>query len=481
MKLSFKIIGFIVLVILAIISLDGVITVFREINIFKKNKEDEIIVLGSIIKGLILEGLKNNGEERSFEIINNMNHIEQEDFVSLFWINNNHDKLLDLDLDKVKINLLLKGEKINIISIKDHTAVSYMPIFFDDGNKAVIKITMSLKNEEYFIKITLIKVLIFSLSLIIISIILVWLIGTLLIKNPLDLLGKKIKKISFGDFTINNVLNTKDELFDLEQAINQMCEKLQTSEKSIEKETKKRIEVLEQLSHAERLTTIGRIASGLAHEIGTPINIIKGRAQLILDEELEENEVKEYSKIIINETDRISKIIKQLLDYAKLKKTEYSHVNINDLIQLVINLLSTIAIKSNINIEFKKIPGSPDLDLDQIQFQQVLINLIVNAIDAMPDGGKINISTSVVKSDFVNNLEKEYFCIQVKDEGMGIPQNNIDKVFQPFFTTKEPGKGTGLGLSIIQNIVNSHNGYIKVDSELNKGTIFKIFIPLRKD
>jgi two-component system NtrC family sensor kinase len=231
-----------------------------------------------------------------------------------------------------------------------------------------------------------------------------------------------------------------------------------------------RIHKLEtELFQAEKLASVGELAAGVAHEINTPlsnISIISDNIKLKVkdkDEFLEEN-LDEIS----SQVERASGIVTDLLDFSKTSEVEFEDLNVND---VVLHTLSFISGKRNENVEIieKYNEGIPQVRGEPNQLQQVFLNMINNAFDAMPDGGRLEITTGV--------HDDEYVEIKFKDSGFGIPKENMNKIFDPFFTTKETGKGTGLGLSICHGIIQNHKGRIEVDSKINVGTIFTVILP----
>ena len=477
MKLSFKIIILITAVILSTLIFDSIITVRREVNLFNKRIEEETLFWGRIIKDSIIEIWESSEQEKALEIINDVNRIEHRNVINWIWLNEKMDTASPLFNNMSKFNMLLNGEEIIIRDFKNGYLHAYIPVLKKDKYGA-IEISQSLAEIKKHLGLLVFKTIFLSFTLIVISIVLVWFIGIRLIKNPLDLLAKKTEKISEGNFQETHFLTKHGELYRLELAMNQMSIHLDEARKQRKIETDKRIEALEQLRHSERLAVIGRIASGLAHEIGTPINVIKGRAQLVVSEKLTKKEIMDYSNIIIEETDRITKIIQELLNFAKTGTSKYSLYNINDLLNVVINLLTPTARKSGIDIRLRLLKKQPMVMLDQTKIQQVFINILINAFDAMPDGGTVFIEADdsmIEKNDGTD--KKRYAVVKIKDQGLGVNDDIMDKIFDPFFTTKEYGKGTGLGLSIVKNIIDEHNGFIKVEKNNDKGSSFIIYLP----
>lgn len=222
----------------------------------------------------------------------------------------------------------------------------------------------------------------------------------------------------------------------------------------------------EQIIHSEKLASIGRLAAGIAHEIGNPLTSIFSFVQIL--REMEDDEFKKESlETIYFHINRISEILKQLSGFSKMPVGEPKECQINEIIETSINLIQYDKKAKNINIVKELSPSLPVITIDGNQLSQVFINLTLNAIDAMPDGGTLTIRSM---------LRKDNVVVQFEDTGTGIAQDELPKIFDPFYTTKE--KGTGLGLAVSYNIIKKMNGTLSVESELGKGTTFTITIPI---
>jgi len=244
-------------------------------------------------------------------------------------------------------------------------------------------------------------------------------------------------------------------------------------------ESELRLDALDQLRHAERLTTIGKLASGIAHEIGTPLNVISGHAELLLMGRLGPNDIKASGKILLEQSERVTTIVRQLLDFARRGGTRVEMTNINELVGAAAELLKSLARKTSVEIIVRGDQVSAAVNRSELQ--QVLTNLITNAIHAMPKGGKIDIEvykerTCPPEQQKRGNLQ-DYVVVRVRDSGTGIAPDILPKIFDPFFTTKEVGEGTGLGLSVAYGIVRDHHGWFSVNTRLGEGTTLSVYLP----
>jgi signal transduction histidine kinase len=227
------------------------------------------------------------------------------------------------------------------------------------------------------------------------------------------------------------------------------------------------------LQHADRLATIGTLASGLAHEIGTPMGVIRARAEYLLQIKPAPAKTQEGLEIIVGQIDRISRIVRMLLDYARARESLRVACDVRPIVERALGLVETEAARRNVAV-VKELGDKPlivECDVDQLQ--QVFVNLAVNALDAMA----INGGTFRVTAETEDTNDASRLMITFEDTGTGVSPQHKASVFDPFFTTKEPGKGTGMGLAVSQSIMRDHNGEITFDSEPS-GTRFFVSMPM---
>lgn len=278
------------------------------------------------------------------------------------------------------------------------------------------------------------------------------------VNRPLKTIENAIAKIASGDFNNIPEIKTGDEFESLVVSLNNMIDELNKRSK--------------QLIQAQKLASLGRLTSGVAHELNNPLNNISTSIQILI-EEIEEDNLEYKKELLIGaekEVERGKEIVRSLLEFARERTLTLKQVNFKDLVDSAIKHVKS-EIPDNIHLKVE-VPDNIQATVG-LRIKSVIINLIANAVHAMKNGGEITIKAK-------NEFDKEGFSFQVIDTGEGIPQNVITKIFDPFFTTKEVGKGSGLGLSITYGIMEQHRGNISVSSEAGKGTTFTCFLPFRQ-
>lgn len=243
--------------------------------------------------------------------------------------------------------------------------------------------------------------------------------------------------------------------------------RLDESHRKLKEQTDVLFQTEEQLRRADRLSALGELSAGMAHEIRNPLGSIKGAVEILKDDYAPEESKYEFIQILIKETDRLNQIVQEFLGFARPKNPDLQYVDLNEALASVLTLVQQEARKAGVTIERKLDPAIGKRSLDAGLLKQAFLNLVLNAIQAMPTGGVATVESS---------LRSGAVAITITDTGTGISYENKKKLFSPFFTTKK--NGTGLGLAITYRIIQNHHGTIDVASEPGKGTTFLVKIPV---
>jgi two-component system NtrC family sensor kinase len=306
--------------------------------------------------------------------------------------------------------------------------------------------------------------------------------STTQIINPLHTMVLATQKIAKGDLSHKVNVQSKDEIGSLADSFNQMTSDLKaaneklvdwgrTLEKKVEERTKELREAQAHLIQTEKLASLGKLAAGVAHEINNPLGGILIYSHLLLEDTDRDSPYYQNLEKIVKETTRCKDIVKGLLEFARPKEPEATSTNINELLDKSLSLIESQSLFQNIRVEKQYAPDLPLIVADSSQLQQVFMNIILNAADAIQGGGELKLRTSL-------GADGRYISIDFSDTGPGIKQEDKKKIFDPFFTTKEVGQGTGLGLAISYSIIRKHQGTIKVQSAPGKGATFSVRLPV---
>jgi two-component system sensor histidine kinase HydH len=225
----------------------------------------------------------------------------------------------------------------------------------------------------------------------------------------------------------------------------------------------------EKVRRSERLASLGRLAAGVAHEIRNPLSSIRGFAQFFQNRFKGQEKEQEYASVMVREVDRLNRVITELLDFARPKEPHRELHSAGEILEQTLKLLESELAKKNITVEKNLGASLPRILVDRDQLSQAFLNLLLNALESMEGAGKIRIS--------IESGGAEVLAISISDTGRGIPKEDLERVFEPFFSTKR--KGTGLGLAIVHQIVESHKGEIQVESREGQGATFRITLPIR--
>jgi two-component system, NtrC family, sensor kinase len=347
-----------------------------------------------------------------------------------------------------------------------------------------------------------------------------FLLSRVLVK-PIKELARLTRNIMEGDFTQKIESNSRNEIGQLVTSFNRMTDRLKENQESLETHVaslesanRQLKQAQEELIRTEKLVSIGRFAAGVAHEVGNPLGAILGYTSILEQDGLDREEARDYLRRIEKEIERINRIVRELLDFARPSRVEIREVGMNKVIESTLSLLSYQKDFRNVTTQLELQSSLPSIKGDETQLSQVFLNIVLNAIDAMPEGGTLTIRTEeyIVEGFRITPSEplfaprrkgdpeeKDYSRMRkpsplsvlltkfskgdrlvrarISDTGIGIKKQDLERIFDPFFTTKDPNKGTGLGLSVSLRIVESMGGEIRVESEVGKGSAFEVYFP----
>jgi signal transduction histidine kinase len=310
----------------------------------------------------------------------------------------------------------------------------------------------------------------------------VWILTRNLMTQPMSKLLRGIDDVAKGDLSHVLLSERDDEIGAVASRFNDMTFSLRESRAETQRHHEAKSSLEQRLAHTEKLATIGQIAAEIAHEVGTPLNVIAGRARATQKKAGDVDAVNKNAEIIAEQTARITRIIQRLLDFARRRvgPTAPVKVNLNALTLTTMELLGGQFAAAKVKTKLARAEGLPMVSGDGDRLQQVFLNLLLNAIQAMPDGGAVTLETSAAirqRPGLELAPEQLYVCIEVSDTGPGIPEERREKIFEPFYTSKDGQGGTGLGLAVCAGIVKEHDGWIEVGDAPGGGARFRVFLP----
>lgn len=356
-----------------------------------------------------------------------------------------------------------------------------------DGYRVVGAVELT--RDKAFIEVAMredaLKVLVTLVAIIAALLVAVSLIARRTIGRPIEKLLAGVDDVAKGDLSHVLLQERDDEVGALAARFNDMTASLRDARAETRRGLEAKLALEAHLRRTEKLATIGQVAAEIAHEVGTPLNVVTGRARAMSKKAEDPEAVQKNAAIIAEQAARITRIIQRLLDFAR-RRVGDSHagpifVDVNQLAADTIEFLEHQL--ANARIQARAVPdeGLGKIPGDKDQIQQVLLNLYMNAIQAMPDGGRLEVRTSQVvrrRPGLEVAAEQRWAIIEVADTGVGIPEANREKIFEPFYTSKGD-QGTGLGLVVAHGIVKDHDGWVEIADHLTagRGTVFRVYLP----
>jgi two-component system NtrC family sensor kinase len=469
MRLARKLIFAMVLGLAVVFAANAYYRIRRERAAFDRDMREDHAVLARVMSRAVTEVWKSSGRQAAMDLIAKVE--SPSGILHVRWIDSEHAK------QRIPEEDLLTTD---------------VPICIADQCPGLVEISESHAFANIYAHSTLIRTGIFTLIGFLCAGVLTILFGTWFVGRPIQLLVDKARRIGAGDVEGPLTIRQRDEIGVLASEMNAMCLRLAETRYALSAETQERLRTQEQLRHADRLATVGKLASGIAHELGTPLGVALVRANMIASNPASRPDVRDAARIISEQIDRITHIVRQLMDFARGRGTSPPgplNRRITDLQAIArraIDMLMPLAAKRSLAIDLVATEDAPQPSVNPQQIEQVLVNLLVNAVHASERPGKIVVTVASGNRDppadvtppvYPGAQQPRYALLSIRDEGVGIAPEILPRIFEPFFTTKHVGEGTGLGLSVAYGIVRDHGGWIEVVSERNKGSCFSVYLP----
>ncbi len=484
MKLAAKLVTVVIVLLILLLAVDAYLSVQWMRRLHAADIQEDMALLSDYLRPTLLDMWKHEGDDGVVKKLADLNDKKSTIYAKWVWLpegksDTEHSSKLTAD----QLAVLRNGQIINLPDTSSDTLKQqrmYVPVAIEAERIGVLELVESATWLSVYTQHVVVRVLLITVAMILIGGAVAMLLGLVSIGRPLNRLIYKARRIGDGDLTGPVVLRGHDELTELAGVMNDMCVNLGAAQRKAADEADARLNAMEQLRHADRLTTVGRLASGIAHELGTPLNVVSGRAGMVARGDLSNDETVKYATIIKSQADRMTQIIRQLLDFARNQSVKKQSVDMTEVAGQAVSLLQPLGRRENVELVLEGGGGALFARGDAGQLNQVITNLIMNAIQAMPRGGRVNVGLEEVHGIPPEGVEADagsYVCISVADIGQGISDDDLKHVFEPFFTTKDVGEGTGLGLSIAYGIVREHGGWIDVSSVPGEGSRFSVYLP----
>lgn len=483
MRLTRKLALALTCAILVVLGGNSIIRVRREVALFEENSRTDNELLGRAVAGAAALTFQRVGEEEALDLVEDANQRESQVLIRWVWLDAPVGDERAPDLPVNSLAPIGRGETVELRATArgpvSDALYTYVPVHLPGPRLAAIELQESLATEQAYLRRTILQTSIATATLLALCAGITFGLGVLLVGRPVRRLVEQARRIGAGDLSLRIDVHQRDEIGDLALEMNAMSDRLLYAHERVETETTAKIAAVEQLRHADRLTTVGKLASGIAHEIGTPLNVMTGHAQLIMDEHPAGSAPHANALVIAQQVRRVAGIVRQLLDFARPRVSHRVLQALGPIVKQVASLLDSLAQKRGVRLEVVVPESEISALVDAGQLQQVVTNLLVNAIHATPSGGCVTVGTErAVATAGPARAREDCACVFVSDHGTGIAPDVLPRIFEPFFTTKGTGEGTGLGLAVAYGIVKEHGGWIAVDSVQGAGSHFTVYLPI---
>jgi signal transduction histidine kinase len=454
----------------------------REVAHIEATVAQDLASLGGALGTSILAVWKQEGEDRARELVDVHDRDETID-VRWTWLDVDENHSLSPRGGLSVKPTLLHGHRATWFEDASHPgrrAYAYVPLLRAGERPAALELSRPLVSASQVFWSELKGQIVFSLVVLAFAAAVAIALTSWIVSQPLGRVAAQARRIQRGDFSQKLASHGTDEVAALIEELNAMCDALLEARTKAEDQTRQRLDALEQLRHADRLRTVGTLASGIAHELGTPLSVIALRAKMIATGEVTSEEAEGSAKVIVAQAERVTTIVRQLLDFARRRPPKRTEVSLGELAERTVTFVEGLAKKARISLQVH-CPRPVVTRVDAGQIEQALTNLVINAIHAMPSGGEVKVSVETkdaVPPGLPPTSATACAVIEVLDTGVGISSADLERIFEPFFTTKGVGEGTGLGLSVTHGIVEDHQGWMRSDSTLGQGSRFQVFLPL---
>jgi signal transduction histidine kinase len=461
----------------------GILWVRQEMSLIEGSARHDLALMGRSLRPALVGTWNREGRDRAFELLEfateRIQHRARD--VEIRWLSLDDLATSMLPLAPREIDQIRGGQEVYRRLEGDEQVYVYVPFHAAGLPDGALELSRSLSREHAAIRDAVANIVVpIAVVLVCLTAVTVLVIDVLL-GRPLRQLAAQARRVASGDLGVRVRLGRADELGVVANEMDTMCDRLIEAREKSEAEYTERIAMLQQLRHVDRLSTVGTLAAGIAHELGTPLNVVLGHAKMIETGEQRDGQACDGARVIGEQGAKMIRIIRQLLDFARRPAAARTVTRVVPIVQRSLELVGALAGTRGVTLELVGDPAQDEVCVEPTEIEQVVTNIVTNAIHASPPGAAVRTSIdrrAMPDPDAAGTPPRDYVSVEIRDHGAGIAAADVARVFDPFFTTKPVGEGTGLGLSIAYGIAREHGGWIEVDTELGQGTAFTINLPI---
>jgi len=477
MRLAYKLTASLATGILVVMGTYALIQIRNEVTLFQVDVKKNTRMARSL-KAAIEEVWRAEGEARARELVGEAD--DETEGLAVRIVRLGADSDSRTPLTPADLATLAGGGQVRFMREKeggDQCRYTYLPLRVAGSEEFALELFESLHEQLTYVRMNRLGILTATFAATAVCTVIVLYLASIFVSRPIQQLRDQARRIGQGDFSHRLTLRQRDEIGELASELNAMCDMMVESNRRLADETEARITALEQLRHTDRLATVGKLASGVAHQLGTPLNVVSIRAKMIAADDVLREDVRDAARIIAEQSDRMTEIIRRLLDFSRRRSISRGRRELGPVVTRTLDLISPVAHKRGVVVE-REVEDEPVVvEVDEAQLQQALTNIVLNGVQAASEGGRLCVRVGRhTTRRHADESPRDYAFVSVEDDGPGIERERLEQLFEPFFTTKAPGEGTGLGLSVAEGIVEDHDGWIEVASEPGRGARFTVYL-----
>jgi two-component system NtrC family sensor kinase len=464
MRLSLKLSFFTALGILMVLGCDGYLRVQREVRLFADQQQRDQHVLAHVLSLAAQAAADRSGERRALQLLRDVNLRESD--VEISW-----------EADPLHVLRETHSRIAEDRATGRRTLITRKPLNLAHSGQLVLR--QSLSREDQYLSNTALGAIRVSALLVALSTAIIFAVGWWLLGVPLRLLVAGARRIGAGELATRLSLSRRDEMGELAREMNLMCEQLAASRELAIEQAERRANTLERMAQAERWTTLGKLAVGLSQALAARAHQIRARSGLLQARVAADGGQGEL-EAIVEQAEQLESALQRVSTYAGSVGGVRQPHDLNAIVRTAVDLVGHAGHERGVEIEVVEDAGPVWIVGRAAQLQQLAINLLLNAIEAMPQGGRASIGAHRDCRPFVRSGLKigpsHFVCLVVEDDGVGMNQETQARMFEPMFTTREAGHATGLGLTAVAAIVEEHRGFVDVASDPGLGTRIAVFL-----